>query len=96
MSYQPKTGERCTCRRGMERDNCPRCEGTGQVIDFARVRALSKVGRLSRAALVDVLDEVAGVGCVDERSTDDLRAEVERLTKEGLVTEKVLRDVYAE
>ncbi len=37
--YQPKTGQRCTCKRGQERDNCPRCEGTGQVIDFAAIRA---------------------------------------------------------
>jgi hypothetical protein len=37
-AYQPKTGEECFCRRGIERDNCPTCEGTGMVIDFARVR----------------------------------------------------------
>ena len=36
--YQPKTGATCSCRKGMERDNCPRCEGTGMVIDFARIR----------------------------------------------------------
>lgn len=40
--YQPKTGQRCTCRPGVERDNCPVCEGTGQRIDFAAIRALSK------------------------------------------------------
>ena len=37
--YQPKTGARCTCRPGVERDNCGRCEGTGWVIDFAAIRA---------------------------------------------------------
>lgn len=36
--YQPKTGEPCSCRRGVERDNCPQCEGTGQRIDFAAIR----------------------------------------------------------
>jgi hypothetical protein len=36
--YQPKTGEPCHCRRGMERDNCPDCEGTGQRIDFRAIR----------------------------------------------------------
>jgi hypothetical protein len=36
--YQPKTGAKCGCRRGVERDNCPNCEGTGQVIDFAAIR----------------------------------------------------------
>jgi hypothetical protein len=38
MAYQPKTGEPCGCRRGQERDNCPQCEGTGQRIDFKRIR----------------------------------------------------------
>jgi hypothetical protein len=37
MSYQPKTGARCSCRRGIQRDNCPACEGTGYTIDFARI-----------------------------------------------------------
>jgi hypothetical protein len=36
--YQPKTGAKCSCRRGVERDNCPTCEGTGFVIDFAALR----------------------------------------------------------
>lgn len=38
MAWQPKTGEKCTCKRGMERDNCPACEGTGWVIDFRLIR----------------------------------------------------------
>lgn len=38
MSYQPKTGARCSCRRGVQRDNCPACEGTGMLIDFAAIR----------------------------------------------------------
>jgi len=42
MSYQPKTGEKCACKRGVERDNCPRCECTGMVIDFAAIRARNK------------------------------------------------------
>ena len=37
--YQPKTGARCSCKRGIERDNCPTCEGTGWRIDFAAIRA---------------------------------------------------------
>lgn len=39
MTYQPKTGQRCTCRPGIWRDNCPQCEGTGWRIDFAAIRA---------------------------------------------------------
>lgn len=39
---QPKTGVKCSCRRGIERDNCPSCEGTGWVIDFAAIRARVK------------------------------------------------------
>jgi len=37
--YQPKTGFKCGCRRGIQRDNCPACEGTGWLIDFAKIRA---------------------------------------------------------
>ena len=32
------TGARCYCRRGIERDNCPACEGTGRRINFAAIR----------------------------------------------------------
>src|SRR6187549_3507606 len=28
----------CTCKRVIERDNCPQCEGTGHPIDFAAIR----------------------------------------------------------
>ena len=37
--YQPKTGQRCHCKPGQHRDNCPDCEGTGWRIDFAAIRA---------------------------------------------------------
>ena len=37
--YQPKTGTPCHCKPGQQRDNCPTCEGTGQRIDFAAIRA---------------------------------------------------------
>lgn len=37
--YQPKTGAACSCKPGVARDNCPHCEGTGQMIDFAAIRA---------------------------------------------------------
>ncbi len=29
----------CKCKRGKQRDNCPSCEGTGFVVDFAEIRA---------------------------------------------------------
>lgn len=35
---QPKTGVKCSCRPGTQRDNCQRCEGTGLVIDFKKIR----------------------------------------------------------
>jgi hypothetical protein len=38
--YQPKTGTPCTCKRGVMRDNCSACEGTGWVVDFRAIRAL--------------------------------------------------------
>lgn len=37
--YQPKTGQKCGCRPGQQRDNCPTCEGTGMVVDFVAIRA---------------------------------------------------------
>ena len=37
--YQPKTGQKCGCKRGQQRDNCPTCEGTGWVIDFRAIHA---------------------------------------------------------
>lgn len=37
--YQPKTGQKCSCKRGQQRDNCPACEGTGWIIDFQAIRA---------------------------------------------------------
>ncbi len=36
--YQPKTGDKCSCRPGVQRDNCPSCEGTGKVVDFWAIR----------------------------------------------------------
>ena len=39
MNFQPKTGARCHCKSGIQRDNCPDCEGTGLRIDFAAIRA---------------------------------------------------------
>lgn len=37
--YQPKTGAKCSCKRGQQRDNCPACEGTGFCIDFRAIRS---------------------------------------------------------
>ena len=39
--YQPKTGAPCACKPGRQRDNCSTCEGTGWVIDFAKIRGLN-------------------------------------------------------
>ena len=69
--YQPKTGQPCNCKRGQARDNCPACEGTGQRIDFAAIRARTKeltdpteinkmvdpTGALQRAGLYNPLPE---------------------------------------
>lgn len=38
MSFQPRTGARCTCKPGIQRDNCGTCEATGWVIDFRAIR----------------------------------------------------------
>lgn len=41
--YQPKTGVKCGCRRGVQRDNCSTCEGTGMVIDFVAIREVTSI-----------------------------------------------------
>lgn len=48
---QPKTGNPCHCRRGVERDNCPACEGTGQQIDFRPIRAAGVYYQLKAAGI---------------------------------------------
>ena len=39
----PKTGARCTCKKGIERDNCANCEGSGRCIDFKAIRSMPRV-----------------------------------------------------
>jgi len=43
--YTPRTGARCYCRPGLERDNCPNCEGTGWAIDFRALHAARKIAK---------------------------------------------------
>jgi hypothetical protein len=52
--YQPKTGQPCHCKKGIHRDNCPDCEGTGWRIDFAAIRA-----RRTGTAEIIIVNEVA-------------------------------------
>lgn len=41
-AYRPTTGQKCSCRPGVWRDNCPACEGTGRSIDFAAIERARK------------------------------------------------------
>jgi hypothetical protein len=52
--YQPKTGAKCSCRPGIQRDNCPSCEGTGWVIDFKLIRTLNGVISSNERILKDI------------------------------------------
>lgn len=66
MTYQPKTGAPCTCKRGVQRDNCPTCEGTGQVIDFKaihREREERERAARERALIPPVLAFCGTHGC---------------------------------
>ena len=58
--YQPRTGQPCDCKRGQERDNCPACEGTGQRIDFAAVRARNTDTGLFTCTLAGARELTAG------------------------------------
>lgn len=51
-----------------------------------------RIARLPRRALIDLLDEAAGVGCVDERTTDDLRGEVGALFDAGTISLEEIRE----
>jgi len=52
--YQPKTGEKCFCKPGIQRDNCPQCEGTGWRIDFKTIREnRGESLQLSQAPYID-------------------------------------------
>lgn len=60
--YQPKTGAACSCKRGQQRDNCPACEGTGNVIDFRAIRSRPRlvpvfVNRDPRGYALKISDE---------------------------------------
>jgi len=39
MKGDPLTGSACGCKRRIERDNCPNCEGTGKAIDWRKFHA---------------------------------------------------------
>jgi len=54
--YQPKTGSACTCKRGVQRDNCPQCEGTGQVIDFRAIHARREAAQIKPGTRCECLD----------------------------------------
>lgn len=55
-AYQPKTGAPCTCKPGIQRDNCPGCEGTGWRIDFRAIRE-----RVAAKHAVHAIKPMAGV-----------------------------------
>lgn len=64
-AYSPKTGARCSCRRGVARDNCPTCEGTGWVIDFRKIheaRAAREAGE--RCSCAKPMPSESGFLCV--------------------------------
>ena len=56
--YQPLTGQHCSCKPGVHRDNCPNCEGTGWLIDFAAIRARHKSVPHDNARLIAAAPEL--------------------------------------
>jgi len=61
MSYQPKTGKKCLCKPGAQRDNCSNCEGTGWEIDFAKIRERAHLTKTMTPKLLGLLNELEGV-----------------------------------
>jgi hypothetical protein len=72
-TYTPRTGAACGCKRGVHRDNCPNCEGTGYAIDFRALHAFRRLGDLERLTFLQ--REIAnGFGL-----TEDERVEMRAL-----------------
>lgn len=61
----------CTCKRGQQRDNCPQCEGTGQRIDFAAIRARNAAARAQEH------EEVIAKYDEDTYDTDAMRTDAD-------------------
>src|SRR5208337_844790 len=66
QEYQPKTGQPCTCKPGVQRDNCPQCEGTGQRIDFAAIRNQNKKGSATAVFETPITNVGPGTEAHDE------------------------------
>jgi hypothetical protein len=64
--YSPKTGARCSCKRGVQRDNCPACEGTGWEINFAAIHARRRLRALIGCDACDCADPTALPGLAAE------------------------------
>lgn len=71
MSYQPKTGQKCHCKPGVHRDNCPDCEGTGWRINFAAIRASTTRARNTHKPENTLWDVIKASGIeYDSHETD--------------------------
>jgi hypothetical protein len=44
----PKTGARCGCKKGIQRDNCLNCEGTGWAINFWLINEIREQNRRTK------------------------------------------------
>ena len=80
--YQPKTGRACSCRRGVQRDNCPTCEGTGQVVDFLAIRRRAaeriETKTLSKSEMTDLLARALTGQSDDPKQYQTFKAELAR------------------
>ena len=45
MKNDPLTGKKCSCKKGLERDNCSKWEGTGKEINFPLINLISDMKR---------------------------------------------------
>lgn len=93
-AYQPKTGAKCTCRRGVERDNCPTCEGTGWVIDF---RAIHTARAEKPVTCLDctVLPPFSIVLCPLHAAAPELLAALEKIVRRHALAESKAEKVNA-
>ena len=69
----------CSCKPGLERDNCPNCEGTGNAIDFnALYHTCPKCGKKgSGIKYKHKKHGCSGVKLSDEKDDDSWRSNIE-------------------
>lgn len=86
QGYQPKTGQKCSCKPGSQRDNCRHCEGTGEIVNFKKIRDK----KLSTDKLNETLSKLAPKAL--EGKLTDKESKLFSMIKEVLSKRKTIEE----